>query len=694
MRLLKYIIIYSCLMTLLSACASGKKESVQTASPRAVTAADSTNLAAATEKEPINPVRDSLLALPVDLDIAHESFLRYLFLQHLNEGDLAIEFLRHALEANPANRYLSFTLAEELTERKQFDSAMVLAERAKNLPGDINASEAGLLATLYLRKGNTDSARVYYKKTIDENDEDYAKMYEYSLFLEWAEPVDEEELMRIYAILLPRLNYMKPMFSREMQLLLKNGRDTTLISLLDDAFNATHEIIFLMEKFSYFENKNQLDSTYSISEKMYQEFPQDSNAVKLYSAALITVGKPARASEVLRQFRALNDSNVLASVIFLQGLSLQAETKPDSAMPYYQLLLNDSAYGVRSHAALSDCYRMKQDTIRAVEYMEKANEVSGGLYFNNCLRLYMQYNLYDKIFSETERQIQKTETILEMLTLQKETDQDSVANSETNSKTNDLPELENVLSESDSLIALQNQYLFLLHLSAEYRNSYATKLFYAKPDSAKWHYQQALVQLNKFLEYQKTMPTGETAVDKKVLYSVSLPTIYFLRAAVLERLGNMDEAVQEFKKILKSDSKNHLALNYLGYMLIDKNRTSEELLEGIALVEAALALDSNNASYLDSKAWGFFMQKDYASAEKLLLEAAVAHSEILGDVAYWEHLGRILEAKGESEKAKECFRKIYELEPAHPYARQPKSEQQVNSEKVNQNANQNAEQSE
>lgn len=564
-------------------------------------------------------------------DIAQESFLRYLYLQHREEPDMAIVFLQHAAENDPANRFLSFTLAEELAEKNQIEYAMQVAERAKKLPGKSNAAQDGLLASLYLKTGAIDSAKTYYKKAIAENEEDYTKIYEYSLFLEWEEPKDVEELLRVYAILLPRINYMRNMFNRTAQLMLQNGRDSAFCALLTDAFRATGDKSFLTDKIGYFEEMGQKDSVLATLAAANEAFPEDTTILKLYGATLVTMNKSDEASKLIAAYRESHDATT--SMVYLQGLAARGEKDLDKAEKLFNEVLGDEQFGHQAHAQLSFIAGDRNDSLTAVREIEIADSIAPGKYAAERLRRYVTYRMYSKTFPMIE-------ALLDNLNKQMQTEGETV----------DLQAEQGAAREP----SVKDRYYAMLSLYADMQSRYAATLVYSSPDSSMAHYQTAYEACEQYL-----------AAKPEDM------NITFLRASILERQKKSDEAIAAFRAILAREPESHLAMNYLGYTLIELGRTPEEIQEGVALVDEALKREPEEISYLDSKGWGLFQQGKYKEAYEVFISLPAKQPSILQDFTYWEHLGRTLEALGEQDRAKECFNKLYELQPGHPFAKKP-----------------------
>lgn len=122
-------------------------------------------------------------------------------------------------------------------------------------------------------------------------------------------------------------------------------------------------------------------------------------------------------------------------------------------------------------------------------------------------------------------------------------------------------------------------------------------------------------------------------------------SVSFEKAALLERLGRFRESDSLLRGIIAKDSTNHIAMNYLGYVLADRNQNLDE---AAFLIGRALQLAPDNGAYLDSRAWLEFRQGRYEAALKSVNAAMEAHRN---DEVILEHRARILEALGRTQDA-------------------------------------------
>jgi len=111
--------------------------------------------------------------------------------------------------------------------------------------------------------------------------------------------------------------------------------------------------------------------------------------------------------------------------------------------------------------------------------------------------------------------------------------------------------------------------------------------------------------------------------------------IRFVQGDIFERQKKYDQAEQAFRQVLQQNPSNSMALNYLGYMLADRNSHLEEALN---LIKKALDLDPQNYNYIDSLGWVYFKLGNYDQAEENLRRAA---DKAPADATIQDHLGEL-----------------------------------------------------
>ncbi|HLX46184.1 MAG TPA: tetratricopeptide repeat protein [Bryobacteraceae bacterium] len=136
----------------------------------------------------------------------------------------------------------------------------------------------------------------------------------------------------------------------------------------------------------------------------------------------------------------------------------------------------------------------------------------------------------------------------------------------------------------------------------------------------------------KYDELAKVLDTAEklsTSPEEK-------QQVWFMRGAMFEKMKKMDASEAEFRKILKVSPDSAGVLNYLGYMLADRNQRLNEALE---MIQKAVDQDPNNGAYLDSLGWVYLKLGRLPEAETNLRKAIEFTPR---DATVHDHLGDVL----------------------------------------------------
>jgi Flp pilus assembly protein TadD len=111
--------------------------------------------------------------------------------------------------------------------------------------------------------------------------------------------------------------------------------------------------------------------------------------------------------------------------------------------------------------------------------------------------------------------------------------------------------------------------------------------------------------------------------------------VWFSRGAMLEKQKKFDEAEREFRKVLAVSPNNPGALNYLGYMLADRN---VRVAEAEKMIAKALEQEPNNGAYLDSLGWAQYRLGKYDEALATLQRSVAL---VQKDSTIHDHLGDV-----------------------------------------------------
>jgi tetratricopeptide (TPR) repeat protein len=154
---------------------------------------------------------------------------------------------------------------------------------------------------------------------------------------------------------------------------------------------------------------------------------------------------------------------------------------------------------------------------------------------------------------------------------------------------------------------------------------------------------EVYITLGQMYSRLKQWPEAEGAFD----HAANLSTkdedkefVQFQLGATLEREKKYEQAEETFRRILATDPQNAAVLNYLGYMLADRN---QKLDEALIMIKKAVDLEPANSAYLDSLGWAYFKLGKYDQAEDNLNKASMHMGT---DPTVQDHLGDLYQKTG------------------------------------------------
>lgn len=131
--------------------------------------------------------------------------------------------------------------------------------------------------------------------------------------------------------------------------------------------------------------------------------------------------------------------------------------------------------------------------------------------------------------------------------------------------------------------------------------------------------------------------------------------VLMLLSSAQEKAGDNKGAEDSLRRVLEKDPNNHLALNNLGYFLVDRN---EKVAEALAMIQRAVRLEPFNPSYLDSLGWAYFKMNRLEDAERYLGDAARRDAS---SPTIQEHLGDLYQKRGKVDQARLAWQKALSL---------------------------------
>ncbi|MFZ5980295.1 MAG: tetratricopeptide repeat protein [Candidatus Zixiibacteriota bacterium] len=132
--------------------------------------------------------------------------------------------------------------------------------------------------------------------------------------------------------------------------------------------------------------------------------------------------------------------------------------------------------------------------------------------------------------------------------------------------------------------------------------------------------------------------------------------LLFSLGSAYERQNRVEEAISTFEMLIDHYPDNAQALNYLGYMLADRNR---DLGYAKELITRAIELLPENAAFLDSYGWVSYRQGNFKEALEYLKRAV----KLDNDPIIFDHLGDIYKARGKMNEARQWWQKALDLDP-------------------------------
>ncbi len=139
---------------------------------------------------------------------------------------------------------------------------------------------------------------------------------------------------------------------------------------------------------------------------------------------------------------------------------------------------------------------------------------------------------------------------------------------------------------------------------------------------------------------------------------------YFWLGASAERIKEYEKSEQYFMKAVQMQPDYAEARNYLSFMLAERGIKLDEAYDH---VDVALAIEPDNAAYIDTRGWIYFKRGEY---DKARIDIERAMELMPDDPTIIDHMGDIEFATGNTEEALSWWKKSIELEPSNELIRE------------------------
>lgn len=224
----------------------------------------------------------------------------------------------------------------------------------------------------------------------------------------------------------------------------------------------------------------------------------------------------------------------------------------------------------------------------------------------------------------------------------------------------ELGELESALAEY-SQVGAGNDYL-----SAQLRQTEllfklgrgdeaARRLAEARDSQPDYAIQLYLIETEAQSNHQQYDAAWNTIQQALEQFPEDLNLLY-TRSMLAEKRNDLGQMERDLRFILEREPDNAMALNALGYTLVDRTTRYDE---GKELIEKAYQLDPDDPAILDSLGWAHYRLGNLAEAERLLRRAA----ELYPDPEVIAHLGEVLWTTGKQDEARKVWAAALEKQP-------------------------------
>ena len=176
------------------------------------------------------------------------------------------------------------------------------------------------------------------------------------------------------------------------------------------------------------------------------------------------------------------------------------------------------------------------------------------------------------------------------------------------------------------------------------------------PDAMEFRFYMGIAYFQK-KEYQSAIDTYTTAIPLIPVENAPLISDFYGQIGdTYFKIRNTEKAFEAYEEALKYNDKNIVILNNYAYYL---SLLKRDLPKAERMSALSIKMEPDNATYIDTYAWIFFMQKNYPLA-RIYIEQAISKDHT-NSAELVDHYGDILYMSGEKEKAVEQWIKAKEM---------------------------------
>jgi tetratricopeptide (TPR) repeat protein len=176
------------------------------------------------------------------------------------------------------------------------------------------------------------------------------------------------------------------------------------------------------------------------------------------------------------------------------------------------------------------------------------------------------------------------------------------------------------------------------------------------PDAPEYYFYLGIAYYQQ-KDYEKALEIYRAGLQIISEDNLSLKSDFYGQIGdIYYQMNQMDKAFEAYDEALKYNDKNVVVLNNYSYFL---SLAKKDLKRAERMSAQCIKLEPDNATYLDTYAWIFFMQGNYSLA-KIYIESALEKDKS-NSAELVDHYGDILFMMGDKEKAVEQWKKAKDL---------------------------------
>jgi tetratricopeptide (TPR) repeat protein len=569
----------------------------------------------------------------------------------------AIEHYRAAIKADPSASFLSEELAELYVQSGKIRDAVIETEEAlKQNPEDVNLRR--ILGRIYTRMIGDSQTNKVNEEMLKKSIEQYSKISEKA-------PTDASAWLMLGRLHKVAQNSPESEKAYKKALELDPNSDEALTGLA-----------------MVYADVGDTKSAADLLKKASEKSPSVRTLAAL-AAAYEQLRDYPNAAATLRKALELSPQNGEIKRGLAQNLLLA--DKLDEALELFQQLATEEPKDANAQLRISQIYRQKRDFGKAHEAAKKAAEIDPNsleIRYNEVSLLEAEGKTQEAIDAlkallaatskrnyrggeqasrarlleqlgflhrNAEQFPQAVEAFRQMQQLDEESGTRAAVHIiETYRQARDIPkaieEAKSAREKYPKERTIAAMYAFIASDSGKHDDAekIAKELVTEKKDRENWVTAAQIYERTKnFGEMSKALDEAEKlSADKEEKEGV-----YFMRGAMLEKQKKYDAAEAEFRKVLASNPNSVATLNYLGYMLADRN---VKLSEAHDMIKKAVDQDPTNGAYLDSLGWVLFRMNRLDEAADYLKKAIERTSK---DPTVHDHLGDVYMRQGKLKDA-------------------------------------------